>query len=116
MTIAQRISNRQRRVATRLAETRLDEIVSVAGIADEYGKADRAGDLEIETHFARLYQLVDSEAEKDAVVAAYRVWARSEQVEDLAVTGSVDESVSLLKRNNDLWLGAFVPDGSDGAA
>ena len=119
MTLAQRsrqTANRRNRAAQHRVEVRLEELVKVAGIADTYEKADRQGDLAIETHFAHLYQLVDTDSEREAVVTAYRVWAKSEQVEDLAVRGSVDESVDFLKENNPLWLGAFVPAGSDGAA
>jgi hypothetical protein len=115
VTLAQRTrqtATRQNRQRQHRTEVRLEEIVKVAGIADTYSEADRRGDLAIETHFARLYQLVDTDAERDAVVAAYRVWAKSEQIEDLAVTGSVEESVGMLKVNNNLWLDdGCGPDG-----
>lgn len=99
------------------AELRLDEIVKTAGIADEYERTDRRGDLEIERHFATLYHLVDTEAEKEAVAAAFAAWMRSEAAEDTVVRGAVDGSVSFLKQNNPVWIdGAAVPSGSDGAA
>jgi hypothetical protein len=90
----------------------MDEIVSVAAIATDYAAVDRAGDLEIEAAFQRLYQLVDSEEEKDAVARAYAVHQRAERREDLAVRGSVDESVNTLRTNNDFWLAdGCGPDG-----
>ena len=98
------------------AERRMDEIVSVASIATDYEAIDRSGDLEIEARFIELYQLVDSPAEKDAVARAFAVHQKAERAEDIAVRGSVDESVDLLREGNDYWLGAYCPDGSDGAA
>lgn len=94
----------------------MDEIVVVASIATNYEAVDRAGDLEIEDHFRRLFQLVDSEDEKQAVARAYAVHMAAERREDVAVRGSVDASVDLLRDNNDFWLGAFVPADDGGAA
>lgn len=107
-------ANRQRQ---RRAEARLDEIVKVAGIADDYATVDRRGDLEIEKHFAALYQLVDSDAEREAVARAFATWQKCEQAEESALTGSVDDSVALLKRNNDLFIdGCYTPTGSGRSA
>jgi hypothetical protein len=115
MTLTERIQVSQgtaRRHRQRRAERRLDEIVRVTGIADDYGEADRRGDLAIETHFIRLYQLVNSQAEKEAVAAAFVTWQKSEAAEDEAVIGSVGESVHLLKANNPFWLDdGCGPDG-----
>jgi hypothetical protein len=106
--------NRQRQLR---AEMRLDEIVKVAGIADDYETIDRRGDLEMEKRFATLYHLVDSEAEKEAVAAAFAAWMRTERAEERHVSGAVEGSVTTLKRNNPVWIdGAAVPSGSDGAA
>jgi hypothetical protein len=123
MTLREAIAERQgrrsrlrNRVIQQRAEKRMDEIVSVAEIATDYEATDRAGDLEIESRFSELYQLVDSEEEKAAVARAFAVHQRAERREDLAVRGSVDESVDLLRTNNDFWLGSFVPDGDGGAA
>lgn len=114
-TLTQRIattrarSNRERQAR---AERRLDEIVKVAGIADDYTSEDRRGDLAIETHFARLYQLVDTQEEREAVATAYVVWQKCEQAEEEALFGSVGGSVDLLKRNNPFWLNdGCGPDG-----
>jgi hypothetical protein len=115
MTLTERIQISQataNRLRQRKAERRLDEIVKVADIADDYGSVDRRGDLAIETHFGRLYQLVSSAEEKQAVAAAYVTWQKCEQAEDEAVIGSVGESVYLLKANNDFWLDdGCGPDG-----
>lgn len=118
-TIAQRQEHRRRRgdrLEQMRAERRMDEIVSVASVATTYESVDRAGDLEIEDRFKELYNLVDSEEEKQAVARAFAVHQRAERAEDLAVRGSVDEAVDLLRSNNDFWLGSFVPDGDGGAA
>ena len=105
------------RARQRRAEARLDEIVKVAGIADDYATVDRHGDLEIEKHFAALYQLVDSDNEREAVARAFAVWQRSEQAEDDALRGSVDDSVGLLKSNNPLFIdGAYTPTDSGRSA
>ncbi len=112
MTLSEAIRDRQAQRATRenrarqtAAEVRVDEIGAVSDIGTDYTAVDRAGDLEIETHFQKLYALVDSEAERDAVAAAYAVWMRTERAEDLAVGGSVDAAIRLLRSNNPFWLG-----------
>lgn len=107
-TITERQSRRARtnnRARQTRAEARLEEIVKVSGIADEYAAVDRRGDLEIETRFAELYQLVNSEAERGAVARAFAAWQRDEQAEEAIVRGSVDESVDLLKQHNPLFIG-----------
>lgn len=120
MTLLARTTTTRMRLARinqHRAERRLDEIVKVAGIADDYGRVDRAGDIQVEVAFARCYQLVDTDEERAAIADAFAVWQRTEKAEDLAVTGSVDEAVDLLKTNNPIWLnGAAVPGDSDGAA
>jgi hypothetical protein len=113
MTIASRTATKRNRQRQQRAEKRLDEIVSVASIADDYALADRRGDLEIEARFTELYNLVDSEAEKEAVARAFAVHQRTEQNEERVVVGSVGESVDLLKSNNGLWLhDGCGPDGT----
>ena len=121
MALAKAIQDARRQTATRsnrlrqhLAELRLEEIVKVAGIADDYEKADRAGDLRIETAFARIYQTVTDEKVRQLVVDAYVAWQADEREEERLVRGGVDTSVAMLKRHNPAFIeGAFVPDGSD---
>lgn len=109
-------ATRQHRARQHRAEVRMDEIVSVAAIAEDYEKIDRAGDLSIQDHFQMLFNLVNSEEEKQAVSRAFATWMKCEQREEYVLRGSVDESVDLLRTNNDYWLGSFVPDGEGGAA
>jgi hypothetical protein len=116
VTIAQRSATKRNRQRQQRAERRLDEIVQVASIADDYALADRRGDLEIEARFQELYNLVDSPAEKEAVARAFAVHQRTEQNEERAVVGSVGESVDLLKAGNDFWLGSWTPSGEGDAA
>lgn len=124
MALTRSIEEARRQTATRAnreaqnrAELRLTEIVKTAGIADEYETVDRDGDLKIEGEFATLYQSVDSEAERQAVVRAFVIWQKCEQAEDGAVRQSVGSTVQVLKTNNPVWLnGAAVPVGSDGVA
>lgn len=107
-------ANRQRQIR---AELRLEEIVKVAGIADEYERTDRAGDLQMEAHFGNLFRLASDEEMRRAVVDAFVCWQRDEQAEERVVRGGVDESVTLLKANNPVFIeGQYVPAGSDGAA
>jgi inosine/xanthosine triphosphate pyrophosphatase family protein len=113
VTLATRATRRNQR----RAEVRMDEIMAVASIGTTYESVDRAGDLEIEGHFRRLYELVDSEDEREAVARAFAVHMAAERREDFAVRGSVDEASATMKANNGFWLdGAFVPGDSDGAA
>lgn len=110
-------ASRANRERQQRAEKRMDEIVKVAGVADDYAAADRAGDLAIARHFTELYRLVDTDAERHAVARAFAVWTAAERREDLAVRDSVGESVELLKSHNPLFIdGSFVPSDSDGAA
>jgi hypothetical protein len=104
-------SDRQRR-----AETRLDEIVKVAGIADDYAKVDAAGDEDLKTHFGRMWNAAETEEMRTLVARTFAAWTRDEEAEERIVHQSVGGSVQLLKENNDFWLGASVPAGSDGAA
>lgn len=107
-------ANRERQ---RRAELRLEELLKVEGIADEYERVDRKGDLRIESHFASLYALVDSVEEKEAVAAAFATWMKSEAEEEAVLRGSVTDASGYMKRNNPTWIdGAAVPDGMDGAA
>lgn len=113
MTPREAISERQARRSVRAnrtiqarTERRADEIAVVHEIGTDYAKVDRMGDLEIEARFQQLYQLVDSPAEKQAVVDAFQVWQRTERHEDLAVGRGVGDAVDTLKRNNPFWLDA----------
>ena len=85
-------------------------------VETDYRSIDRAGDLEMETQFHRLYALADDDEEREAVARAFVVWQRTEQREELAVVSSVAEATTLLRGNNEFWLGSWVPDGDGGAA
>lgn len=104
-------ANRQRQ---QRAELRLEEIVKVAGIADEYEAADRRGDLAIESAFAAIYQNAHSEELRELVVRAFMAWQSDEAAEEAAVRGGVDGAVTMLKRHNPTFIeGVFTPAGSD---
>lgn len=110
-------ATRENREAQNRAELRLSEIVKTAGIADQYATVDRDGDLNIETHFARLFQESPTEHFRDLVTRAFMAWQRDEKAEEEKVYGAVGGTVQFLKDNNDVWLnGASVPVGSDGVA
>lgn len=110
-------ASRENREAQNRAELRLSEIVKTAGIADDYMKLDRSGDLDIETHFGRLFHAAPNEEMRTLVIRAFTAWQRDEAAEEQAVMGSVGGAVQFLKTNNDVWLnGAAVPVGSDGVA
>ena len=107
-------ANRQRQLR---AERRLDEIVKTAGIADDYMDIDRRGDLDIETHFGRMWHAAPNEEMRTLVARAFAAWQKDEQAEEEAIRQSVGGAVALLKRNNPYFIeGQFVPAGSDGAA
>ena len=110
-------ATRENRERQNRAELRLEEIVKTSGIADEYEAVDRRGDLDIETHFARLFQQAPDEKFRTLVTRAFMAWQADEKAEEEAVYGSVGATVQMLKNNNDVWInGARVPDGSGGAA
>ena len=124
MALNQAIEQARRQTATRAnrdrqarAELRFSELVSVADIATHYEKVDRAGDLAVESAFVKVYQLVDTEPEREAIKDAYLVWARSEKDEERVLRGAVDNTFDFMKGHNPVWLdGAAVPADSDGAA
>lgn len=118
MALTQAIEQARRQTATAAnrgrqhrAELRLEEIIKVAGIADQYEATDRVGDLRIETAFARIYQSTADEHVRELVTAAFMAWQDDERTEERVVRGQVDESVALLKVNNPAFInGAFTPD------
>lgn len=123
MTIAERTTTRRAGDASRQARRnkeaagrRVDEIGAVTDIGRDYHAADAAGDLEMESQFQRLYAVADDDEEREAVAGAFAVWMRTERIEELALTTSVENAATLLRENNPFWLGAAVPPGSDGAA
>ena len=124
MALARELTKARRLTATRenrdrqiRAEMCLEQVVKVAGIPEEYDRRDRTGNLAVERAFATAYQLVDSDAEREAVVQAFMVWQTDERHESSTVRELADESVELLKSNHPLFIdGAAVPVGSDGAA
>ena len=106
--------NRQRQLR---AELRLEELIKVGGIADHYEQVNRKGNLEVETAFARVMHLVDTEDEKRAVVAAYMAWLKDEKLEQRTVRDDTDDALLAMKGNNPTFIdGAYVPGGSKGAA
>ena len=110
-------ATRENREAQHRAELRLTEIVKTAGIADDYMTIDRRGDLEMETHFARMFHASPNEEMRVLVTRAFAAWQKDERAEEEAVYRSTGSVVQLLKDNNDVWLnGSAVPVGSDGVA
>lgn len=97
-------ANRRNRHKAEREGRRLEEIGAVMDIAKVYADIDREGDLVMETHFARIYQLADDEPERDAAVKAFMDWQRTERAEGYAVESSVNEATELLKANNALFL------------
>lgn len=99
------------------AELRLEELIKIEGIADEYGRVDRMGDLNIERHFALIYSMAESPRMRDLIAKTYALWMADEKAEEMAVRSSVDEAGIFMRRNNAVWInGASVPPDSDGAA
>lgn len=123
MALSQALHEARRKTATienrmrqHRAELRLTEIIKVSGIADAYERADRKGDLRIETAFAAIYQSATTETLRDLVTRAYLAWQDDERAEEASVRGGVDGAVLTMKSHNPAFIeGAFVPDG-DGAA
>lgn len=123
MALATRITQYRRGEATRATrarvhrtEVRADEIAIVAEVETDYQRADRAGDLQMETWFSSAYQSAPDEEWRSRIVQGFMCWQRTERAEEGVVTQSVGDAVDLLKGNNDFWLGAFVPENSGGAA
>lgn len=110
-------ATRENRESQHRAELRLSEIVKTAGIADDYMAIDRQGDLDMESHFARLYQASPTEEMRVLVTRAFVAWQKDERAEEEAVYQTVGGTVQFLKDNNNVWLnGAAVPVGADGVA
>lgn len=117
LNLRERISATDRRKRQIRAELRIEEIVAVAGIADEYDKVDRPADQATVNAFRKVWSLVDSDEERAAVAEAFAVWKRHDLRRDMSVRGETDEAVVLLKSHNPIFVeGCYVPDGSDGVA
>lgn len=112
MALATRLSTRATRRAIEAEGKRFDEIGATTDIGTTYAAVDRAGDLEMEDQFKRLFVVADDDEERSAVVAAYMAWDRTERREGVAVESSVEDAVALLRTNNDFWLAdGCGPDG-----
>ena len=110
-------ATRANREAQLRAELRLEELIKVEGIADEYERVDRMGDLNIERRFALMYSMAHSERMRELIAQTYAEWMKDERAEELAVESRVREAGTFMRRNNSVWIdGAAVPNGSDGAA
>lgn len=113
----QRGATADARLKQTIAERRITEVIKVSGIADEYDRADRKGDLRIETAFARLYHAATTERMRELIVDAYVAWQADEKAESAAVHSGVESAVVYMKNGNPLFIdGAFVPEDSAGAA
>lgn len=97
-------ATRANRVRQMKAELRLEEIVKVAGISDQYDRIDRAGDLNIETAFARIFQMAETKAMRDAIVDCFVAWQADEKAEEAIVHGETQGAVSLMKFDNPLFI------------
>jgi hypothetical protein len=86
------------------AELRLEEIIKVEGIADDYATVDRSGDLEMERHFGIMYHAAHSERMRELIVAAFLSWEKTERNEERVVRRSVDGTALMLRENNDVFL------------
>lgn len=86
------------------AEARVEEIVAVAGIETEYEAVDTEGDLAVEAQLGRLFQVLDSEAERAEAARLFVIWQSSERIEDSTVHEVVGGTVEFIKSNNDLFL------------
>lgn len=110
-------TNREDREAQRRAELRLEELIKVDGIADEYERVDRMGDLNIERHFALIYSMAHSDRMRELIAQTYAMWMADEKAEERAVRSKVEDAGTFMRLNNSVWIdGAAVPSGSDGAA
>ena len=86
------------------AEARLEELIKIGGIPEEYDRLDRPGNLAVETAFARCYQLVDSDDEREAVVKAFVTWQSDERHERKVVRDVTADALDFVKGQNDRWL------------
>lgn len=113
MALSIAIDKARRQTATRAnrdahdrAALRLEEVFKVAGIADELDKLDRPRNVEVETAFAVAYQCVDSENEREAVLAAFMKWEADEKAERSDRHTEVNAASAQMVRNNPVWIEA----------
>jgi hypothetical protein len=120
MTLLERTTTFRRGEATRATrnrvlrvEKRADEIAVVAEVETDYQRADRAGDLQMESWFSKGYQSAPSEEWRAYLLEGFLLWGRTERAEEGVVCESVGDAVELLKGNNGLWLhDGCGPDGT----
>lgn len=115
MTLLERTrqtASRANRLRQQRAERRMDEIVVVAEVHAKYEKADRDGDLRVESLIQKVHDLADDEEEREAAAQLLAAWWASERQEGIAVEGAVRDAVDHLRRNNGFWLAdGCGPDG-----
>lgn len=86
------------------AELRLEEMIKVSGIADDYQKIDRKGDLAIERAFGNLYRCAPTDGMRDLVVRTYMQWMKDEAEEEKVVRSSVEGAVTFMASNNPVFI------------
>lgn len=100
-------ASRANRLRQQRAERRMDEIVVVAEVHAKYEKADRDGDLRVESLIQKVHDLADDKEERKAAAQLLAAWWRSEKDE-----GAVRQAVVVLRDNNGFWLAdGCGPDG-----
>lgn len=112
MTLSEAIRQRQALRAVRenrdrneAAGKRVDEIVAVTEVESDYTKADRSGDLEMESWFSTAYQSMPTDDLRDLIARGFVIWQRTERREEGTVAESVSDAADLLRANNPFWLG-----------
>lgn len=119
MTLLARTTARRRMTATvenrarvERVERRSDEIAVVCEVESDYQRADRIGDLQMESWFQRSYQSAPDEEWRSTILEGFLLWQGTERSEERAVTGSVGDAVRFLRENNPYWLAdGCGPDG-----
>lgn len=118
MSLTQAIAERQGARATRanrrhqeLVELRMDEQILIEQYRPhfaDWSKADRHGDIRIETAFKRLYDVLDNEEQRDLLVQCYAHWVEDERAEERIVGQTQDHNqrhLSIHRGNTPKFVG-----------
>jgi len=97
-------ATKEKRESFNRAQLRMDEMAKAIGIPERFERNDSKRNVAVETAFVTAYQLVDSQDEKDAVLAAYMLWESDEKGERSDIREGVQVLNADMARNNDVWI------------
>lgn len=117
-------ASRQNRRRQTLAERRMDEQllleVARAQLTEEWSAADALGDERFMRFAREHYATLTTDEQRDSMTKVFAEWSRDEAMEERVLTNARTtnlRTIAVFRDNTPAFVdGAWVPDGSGGAA